>query len=186
MYYQLDWKVDYEALGLELVSLTETPAPEVAWTMGVRCPYPVQEPIQCVLEPGSGAVMPDLIPSSPLFSQRFVDILRGAGIRNLDIYDAEVIDRERGRTYTHYKAVNIIGRVSCADLEKSEYVPGHKPPLMEFEKLVIDESKTMGLPLFRLAEAVQFILVSEAVKQAIESAKLLGVRVVSLEDPSAY
>lgn len=186
MYYQMDWKIDYAALGIQMVSLTETPAPEVAWTMGVRCPHPVKEPIQCYLDSDSGEVMPDLIPSSPLFSRRLIDVLKGAGVRNLDIYDVELIDRERGKTYTNYKAVNVVGRVSCADLERSEYVPGYKPPLMEFDRLVVDESRAMGLPLFRLAEAVQFLLVAGPVKQAIDSAGLLGVRVISLEDPSAY
>jgi hypothetical protein len=186
VYYKMDWKVDYDALGLQIVSLTETPAQEVAWTMGIRCPYQIREPIQCFLESDSGSVMPDLIPASPIFSRRLIDVLKSAGVRNLDIYDAEVVDNERGRKYNNYKAVNIIGRLSCADLEKSEFIPGYKPPLMEFEKLVIDESRTMGQPLFRLAEAVEFILVSEPVKQAIEAANLIGVRVVSLEDPSAY
>jgi hypothetical protein len=186
MYYKMDWKVDYDALGLQMVSLTETPAQEVAWTMGIRCPYRIQEPIQCYLEPDSGPVMPDLIPASPVFSRRFIDALKSAGVRNLDIYDAEVIDRERGKSYQNYKAVNIIGRLSCADLEKSEYLPGYKQPLMKFRNLVIDESRAMGQPLFRLAENTLFILVSEPVKEAIEAANLIGVRVVSLEDPSAY
>jgi hypothetical protein len=186
MYYSLDYKLDYDALGFQMVALGPTPAPEVAWTMGVRCPKPVPEPIECYLDPRSGPVMPDWIAGLTLFSQRFVDVLKSAGIRNMDIYDAVVIDRERDKRYTNYKAVNIIGRVSCADLEKSEYIPDYEPPLMEFEKLVIDESRTMGVPLFRLAESVGFILVSGRVKQAIEAAGLLGVRVVSLEDPSAY
>jgi len=186
MYYKMDWKVDYEALGLEMVFLTETPAPEVAWTMGVRCPYQVKEPILCHLDPESGSTMPDLIPSSPLFSQRFIDALKRAGVRNMDIYDAEVIDRKHGKTYSQYKAVNIIGLVSCANLENSEYAPNSKPPFMKFERLVIDESLTLGLPLFRLAEATQFILVSEQVKLAVEEANLLGVRIVSLENPLAY
>ncbi|WAM28602.1 hypothetical protein [Myxococcus sp. NMCA1] len=57
---------------------------------------------------------------------------------------------------------------------------------MKFTKLRVDESRTLGLPLFRLAEDSLVILVSEAVKQAVEAAKLVGVRVVSLEEPSAY
>jgi hypothetical protein len=186
MYYRLDWKVDYDVLGLQMVSLVETPAQEVAWTMGIRCSTPVKEPIPCYLDPESGPDMPDWIPSSPVFSQRFIDVLKGAGVRNLDIYDTEVVHEERGKSYTGYKAVNIIGRLNCADLEKSEYLPGYKPPLMKFEKLVIDESRTMGQPLFRLAENTLFILVSEQVKQAVNAANLLGVRVVSLEDQSAY
>jgi hypothetical protein len=186
MYYRMDWKVDFTAQGLQMVATGKTPTTGVPWTMGVRYPKPVPQPIRVPLDKRSGPVMPDLIAGLPIFSTRLVEVLQAAGVRNLDLYDTEIIDEVRNKTYTHFKAVNIVGRVSCADLEKSEHVPGHKPPLMEFEKLVIDEGKTMGLPMFRLAEAVQFILVSETVKQAIEAAKLVGVRVVSLEDSSAY
>jgi hypothetical protein len=182
----MDWKVDFDALGLQMVATGKTPTTGVPWTMGVRYPKPVPQPIRIPLDKRSGPVMPDLLAGLPIFSTRMVEVLQGAGVRNLDLYDVEVVDEVRGKTYTHYKAVNIVGRVSCADLEKSEYEPGYKPPLMEFGKLVLDESKTMGLPMFRLAESVQFILVSDAVKQAIEAAKLVGVRVISLEDRSAY
>jgi hypothetical protein len=185
-YYRIDGKLDFEDQGFEMVALDETPDTDVPWTMGIRYPGAVAEPIECYLDPRSGPVMPDLIIDLPLFSQRFIDTLKAAGIRNLDLYDAEVIDRERGKTYRNYKAVNIIGRLSCADLEKSEYLPGYKPPLMKFRNLVIDESRAMGQPLFRLAENTLFILVSEPVREAIEAANLIGVRVVSLEDPSAY
>ena len=186
MYYSLDYNLDYDALGLQMVGVERVPAPEVAWTMGVRCPTQVPEPIECHLDPRSGPDMPDWIAGFTLFSKRFVDVLKSAGVRNMDIYDAVVIDRERGKTYTNYRAVNLLGRVNCADMNQSVHLPGFDPPLMKFEKLVIDESRTMGLPLFRLAESVQFILISERVKQAIEAASLVGVRVVSLEDPSAY
>jgi hypothetical protein len=187
MYYRMNMDVDYfEKQGIEIVTLDETPDTDVPWSMGIRYPGPVEEPIQCYLDPRSGPIMPDLIIELPLLSQRLIEVLKKAGVRNLDLYDAEVIDRERGKTHKNYKAANIIGRVSCADLEKSKYLPGHKPPLMKFEKLFIDESRTMGQPLFRLAEDTLFILVSEQVKQALESANLIGVRVVSLDDPSAY
>ncbi|WIG95911.1 hypothetical protein [Myxococcus sp. SDU36] len=186
MYYRLDARYDFAAHGVEGVALDESPDVDVPWTMGIRYPDPVQEPIPCYLDPRSGPVMPDLIIDVPLFSQRLVEVLKGAGVRNLDLYDAVVIDREREKTYSHYKAVNIVGLVSCADLPRSEYLPGYKPPLMKFTKLCIDEARTLGLPLFRLAEDSLVILVSEAVKEAIEASKLVGVRVVSLEDPSAY
>jgi hypothetical protein len=186
MYYRMDWKVDFEALGLQMVATGQTPTTGVPWTMGIRYPKPVPQPIRIPLEPRSGPVMTDLIAGLPVFSERLIEVLHGAGVRNLDLYDAEVVDESRGKTYTNYKAANIVGRVSCADLERSSYLANYKPPMMKFERLVIDESRTLGLPLFRLAEATQFILVSESVKQAVEKAQLLGVRVVSLENPSAY
>ena len=130
MYYRLDGRYDFSAHGVEEVALEESPDVDVPWTMGIRYPETVPEPIPCFLDPRSGPLMPDLIIDVPLFSQRLIEVLKGAGVRNLDLYDAEVIDRERGKTYTHYKAANIVGQVSCADLTRSEYLPGYKPPLM--------------------------------------------------------
>lgn len=124
---------------------------------------------------------------SPLVRSLTRDVLAGRerSVKKLLIsYDAVVIDRERGKTYPNYRAVNILGRVSCADLKQSVHLPGFDPPLLKFERLVIDESRTMGLPLFRLAESVQFILIPERVKQAIEAAPLAGVRGVSLDGVS--
>ena len=185
-YYRLDGSRDFDPVGFEMVALDESPDVDVPWTMGVRWPEPVQEPIKCFLDPRSGPVMPDIIIDLPLFSDRLLRVLKDAGVRNLDLYDAEVIDRERGKVYANYKAVNIVGRMSCADLEKSEYSAGAKPPLMRFSRLFVDETRALGVSLFRLAEDTLFILVSEHVKKAVEEAGLVGVRIVSLGEATRF
>lgn len=44
----------------------------------------------------------------------------------------------------------------------------------DFHALIIDESKTAGLLLFRLAENISAIVVHERVKQSIEAAGIPG------------
>ncbi|WP_141619637.1 DUF1629 domain-containing protein [Myxococcus sp. AB036A] len=175
----------YYRLTIDLYSsnfagLSSTPTTGVPWTMGVRSKAHVEEPIQCELHPESADPPPDLILTLPTFSTRLIEVLKSVGVKNMDLYQVALKHPGLGKTYTDYRAVNIIGRLACADLTQSQYLPGHEPPLMKFDKLVLDETKTMGVPMFRLAESTMWILVSEKVKQAVETARLRGVRLLSL------
>lgn len=183
-YYRMDWKVDDP--DDQLASIDEVAENDVPWTMGIPYGGPVVEPIRCTLDPDAGRVMPDLfLPGIPAFSDRMLAVLDAAGVDNIVRYRIELVAPD-GNVHTNYKAVNIIGAVMCADLSRSEFRPGYDPPLMKFDRLVIDQAKAGDLPFFRLGENPLFILVAEHVKQAIEAAQLVGVRVISLDDPDAY
>jgi hypothetical protein len=82
----------------------------------------------------------------------------------------ELIDPVAGKTYSDYKAINIIGLVAAADLSKSKYHAPSGTPLIDtdFDSLAIDESKARGLLMFRLAESVNAIVVHESVRAHIE------------------
>lgn len=177
-YYQLDANL----LDVGLALQGEAPDYEVPWSMGVPFRKTVPEPVRCRLDPRGGPLLPDIfLTDIPMFSDRLIAILEGAGVDNLVKLRAEVEDLH-GQVHTNYKAVNIVGAVSCADLNQSVFRPTSEPPLMKFRKLVLDEPRAHGLPLFRLGESTRFILVHEDVKSAIESANLLGVRVLPLDE----
>ena len=102
-----------------------------------------------------------------LFRDDFIDALSEAGVNNFDLYDVEIEDPDDGSIHTNYKAVNILGLVSAADMEKSESTVHDNVPLfdVDFERLELDESKTFGIQLFRLAESNTSILIHERVKE---------------------
>ncbi|WIG94787.1 DUF1629 domain-containing protein [Myxococcus sp. SDU36] len=177
MYYRLT----NDLYSSNFAGLSSTPTTGVPWTMGVRSKAQVEEPIPCELHPESADPPPDLILTIPIFSTRLIEVLKSVGVKNMDLYQVALNHPELGKTYTDYRAVNILGRIACADLKQSQYLPDHEPPLMKFDKLVLDETKTMGVPMFRLAESTMCILVSEKVKQALETAGLRGVRLLSLD-----
>jgi hypothetical protein len=177
----LYYRLTNDLYSANFAGLKTTPRTGVPWTMGVRWTEPVEEPIACELHPESADPPPDLILTIPLFSSRLIEVLKSAGVKNMDLYQAVLHHPVLDKTYPDYRAVNILGRIACADLKQSQYLPDHEPPLMKFDKLVLDESKTMGVPMFRLAESTLYILVSEKVKQAVEAAGLRGVRVLPLE-----
>ena len=149
--------------------------------MGTFYAEDVPSPIMVRLNPKRGSRMRDVfLLDVPLFSDDFLSVLQAEGVDNLQLFDAE-IHAPDGTVYTNYKAVNIIGLVLCANLRKSIYLTESEPPLMEFSKLVIDESKIVGANLFRLAEDSLVVIVSESLKDKIEQANLTGFSLKLLE-----
>jgi hypothetical protein len=106
---------------------------------------------------------------TPVMSESFIAALQQAGVSNLHCYPAELRSRTDGAIWKNYKAVNIIGLVSCANIEKSEFThiidrpEEDSMPLMAFEDLRIDPSRASGFLLFRLAESPGVIIVAERV-----------------------
>jgi hypothetical protein len=110
----------------------------------------------------------------PLFSRRLVDALRDSGVDNLQTFATRL-----GTTFgtnppsaEHYLAVNIVGTVSAADLNKSELNPdvAERTISADFYSLTVDEAKARGFLMFRLLENISAVLVHERVKEQVEAA----------------
>lgn len=114
--------------------------------------------------------------SIPVVREDVIDAFRQAGVENVQYFDAVLRDPSTGTEYQNYKAYNIVGLVACADMQASELMGTSESTMgdTDFHSLVIDESKTQGLLLFRLAESVSAIIVHEKVKKAIENAGIPG------------
>ncbi len=91
--------------------------------------------------------------SIPLFSRELVDALQEAGADNLQLFAVTPVEKNGAVIHREYCAVNIIGCVRCADLDKSDYS---------------DEEKANGQYIFRLAESVGSIVVHERIKIALD------------------
>jgi hypothetical protein len=177
-YFSLDRHIDEES-ALQLADIDVIPATEVPWTVGVSWSTSISEPIPFELDPHAGTVLPDaFLVGIPLFSDRLLDLLHACGVDNLEQHSATVRDLRTGVTHTHYSAVNIVGSVACADLEKSAYHPDFGPPRMLFHELVIDEQRAGGQRFFRLAELNDIILVHEKVAQRLIAADCLGFQLL--------
>ena len=140
------------------------------WLRG-KVMKPPSSPIQVQLwERGGGGMAEAFLDSIPIFREDLVQALSEAGVDNLQVFPAVLVP-PRGEQVGTYRAVNILGLVKCADLEKSEYddITGTGMIAMSFRKLVIDEKAARDLPLFRLAEAVASIVVHERVKAHLDT-----------------
>lgn len=91
--------------------------------------------------------------------------LRGIGHERLEGW----IDPRPGAVFTGYKAVNVLGLVAAADLGRSQATVHDGVALadVDFDHLALDDSRTHGLRMFRLAESTNAIVVHESVRDAL-------------------
>jgi hypothetical protein len=122
-------------------------------------------------------------PGSSLMQERLVETLRSAGVDNLQTFPAEIRHEDTNEVVQGYVAVNIIGRVSCANLSQSKAEPliGESKYI---EKLVIDPAKARGALMFRLHESSMIVLVHEQVVQVIKAGGFLGLTLEPIAEAS--
>ena len=118
--------------------------------------------------------MPSYNTEGPTMDVELIKTIQDVGVDNLDIYPAIFVNSETGEKFHDWHvAVNVIGLVSCADMDAS-----HAQPLADthfFYELKIDLTETMGLLMFRLAEQPSDIIVHEKVAEAIRRGAFEGL-----------
>lgn len=157
--------------------IADTPFVEgLDWWSGSVITVDVPDPLEFVLDPYSPGssdedqYMGVLIETNPpVWRDDFIQALYDDGACNFDTYNVAITDPDDGTVHTHYKAVNILGLVAAADMEKSVATVHDGIPLIDvdFDTLVIDEKKTKGVKMFRLAESSNAILVYESLRDTL-------------------
>jgi hypothetical protein len=144
----------------------------VSWDLGTRHESRPREPLEFGLKPldpeasDEGPEMPEYFKGRvPLFRDDLIAALHEAGVDNLEGYAAVIVDPDTGQRHTNYKAVNIIGSISAADMARSDATVNPGGPVLDvnFNGLVVDDQKAGGALMFRLAENTGAILVHESV-----------------------
>ena len=130
------------------------------WVFGRKVASKVPDPLVYTLQPGQGDLSPMYTEGQPIMRQDMVDALQEAGVDNLDLYRAIVRDPVTGQEWHNYWAFNVLGLVAAG---------------VETPALGIDESRTMGLLLFRLVEAPTLIVVDERVMHVVLRRAIPGV-----------
>ena len=151
---------------------------DAPWFTGavIKQDFPV--PLVYVLKPRPGNLKAMYAAMGyPIMREDLIEALQGAGVDNLQFFDAVVEDPVSGVRHTDYKAFNIVGAVAAADMEKSVLMgtPDSGMIDIDFESLTIDEKKAAPFKLFRLAQSVSAIIVSEGVKNEVERRGVPGM-----------
>ncbi|HTR55268.1 MAG TPA: DUF1629 domain-containing protein [Kofleriaceae bacterium] len=152
-------------------------------TLPADTPVPFQYAMEVDLDQDGNEQAPRFFPfiSPPcIMTAKFLDVLRGAGVDNIQTFPAILTDSRTGAQCTDYSTVNVIGLVACANVPASDTSP--LADVAYFHKLVIDPKRTGGLLLFRLAESQSEIIIHEKVARAIEAAQFEGVVLEPLEE----
>lgn len=112
----------------------------------------------------------------PAFSKALVDVFKNNGVDNWQLYDAILVNEITNQSWDDYYAVNILGIISCVDLDASQVTEIAKRPggnennsLYNIHKLVINPDKIQGALIFRLAEEPGTIVIHEKLVEALKS-----------------
>ena len=132
--------------------------------------------INIQLSKNGGDFFPDVFDSLvTLFSNKVKNCLDSCGIKNIDYFPVKLFDQKTDSVNTDYWLVNVLGRISCLDIENSVTEVDVYGDGVDFESFSIKESRTMGAELFRLHEDGTLIILNERVYSALSSANLKGV-----------
>jgi len=155
---------------------------DVLWVEGVKFSSPVD--VQTLqIDTQYGNTLPDFFDTDvPIMSEKLVRILSEKGIDNIDTYPMKLIWPDGKEEDVKYYAVNVIGCIDAIDLDASEYQ--EDVMVLRFRKVVIDESKTLGLKCFRLNELENLIVIEKSVAEALESASLNALSIMPVADYS--
>jgi hypothetical protein len=149
------------------------------WLDGNELGFEITERVIYDLDPLRPGTPKELYQSQPIpaMSDRLVDALHAVGVDNLELFDAVLVDPANGKEYSNYKAFNIVGKVRAADMSASTRMGVSEDEIIavDFDSLVLDESKCRGLLLFRLAENLSAIVVEERVKREVEKRGIPGM-----------
>jgi len=183
---------DADRESAKVTMVTQLPPRYANWMTGSRIPIEIPRPLHYAIRAeDEGTLRPYFrTPGAPLMSNDLIGVLGAAGVDNLDTYDAVIREERTGKEYRNYKAVNIVGVVSAADMGKSEYTDSglseNERVAHWFNKLVLDENKIAGNLLFRLAENVSIVLVHKRVVDAIQASSIPGLRYLEFAHPAEY
>ncbi|WP_167509545.1 imm11 family protein [Corallococcus llansteffanensis] len=139
-----------------------------SWRFGRRFKSPPMEPVKVTLHADYGIQIEEFWNvDTLLMTRRLHAALLAAGVGNLDVYDAVISHAARDFVSLEYVVCNLVGVVSAANMNESAVIGGSRDGLIDtdFESVSIDESKTRGALMFRLAENTSAVVVHASVKE---------------------
>lgn len=155
----IDWEVFRFAADDAVVDLP--------WLRGMRMPAPPPQPIRLRLQDDSpeDGVFVDYVPGPvPLVSRPLREAIERAGAANVEFYDVLVEGADAHEDFPGYSAINVVGAVEVADPARSSGTRAFGLPGADlFDRFVPRADLEAGLAIFRMAEQLSTLLVSERV-----------------------
>ncbi len=126
-------------------------------------------PIRIEIE-SKNAIMPGVFFFPFTLREDLVADLLEFGLDNLEFYDAILVDDAMNKTWTNFKVCNVVGLVDVFDMQKSELHPDSPPDgAYLFNEIVINKDNAAGHHIFRPYGRESEVMVSEALKNYLES-----------------
>ena len=133
---------------------------------------PVPEPLDVIVE-SPGVLSHFYDNPMPIISQNLLKVIRSFGVDNIIDYSVRITDGFSGAVYNNYRAIKVIGAIEAIDEALSESDELDELGLGAinkfYDRIVIDDTKTHGQHVFRLAEKYSCIAVSRTIRDSILS-----------------
>lgn len=127
---------------------------------------PFVGPLVCNLDDeDETGVFPTFYMSPALIgTKNFYNDLLDLAVSNIDVHSVVIKDQENDREIHDYVLLNVIGRIQCADMDKSDvsYL-GDDKEIAIIDRLVIDSKKVANANFFLIAEDTSCVVVDEKV-----------------------
>ncbi len=117
---------------------------------------------------------------APVVSSRMLAALGALGVDNLEAY-AVTVERNDGAVATGSFALNVVGRVACVDLDRSEHT-AFDGSLFKLETMRVAKDLTPDLVMFRPHEWTLVVLVRDELADALRRSGLTGMRLTPVDD----
>lgn len=114
-------------------------------------------------------------------SSRTLHLFATLGVDNVEVLDARIESNDGELPDAGHYALNVIGRVACIDLGRSEYTT-FDGELFKLETMVLRDGIPADLMMFRPEEWPLVILVRDEVAEALRGAGLTGLRLTPVAD----
>lgn len=180
------WVLQPVVRGGMLLAPLVRPGEDQSWTLGQRFQDRPIEPLVAKIRPGyEGAEPRPFLGVPPVMSAQMAQVLLGAGVGNLDLYDLVLRSADGSIALGGYKAFNLIGLIQAADLAGTRFSPENPSRHLDasIDALSISKPAAAGQLMFRLAEQTSAIIVHDRVRAAVEAA---GIQHVTFVAPSQY
>ncbi len=145
-------------------------APFTNWIRAIPWSVAVPTPLPLVVEE-NGRLLPFYENPIPVMKESLLNVVRYSGVNNIDDYEVEIFNPFDERVYDDYRAINVIGAIEAIDEELSDgenlYGSGSCFSGKFYDEIILDESKIGDLLLFRLAEKLSLIVVSDLIRNKI-------------------
>jgi len=142
-----------------------------------KLPPPVDVPFD--IEPDERIV--DNIPAygcrGLLINGRVRAVFDEMNVGNVQYVDARLVNRRSRDVLTPYWIANIVGKIACVDKEKSELEYYDDGQIKFIDKLALKPMQHLQYGhMFRCAEFLPVIMVSEELKAALQARRISGFR----------
>lgn len=117
-----------------------------------------------------------------LINDKVKAVFDSLGIKNIQYYDARLIESNSGATDERYRVANIVGQHACVDkaASKLRYFASGNIKFIDALALDLDEQADYG-HIFRLAEFLPMLIISDPLKRQIEKSGITGFKIYTPE-----